>query len=1119
MPQEDKLSTARALSRQYVLPKTEVQKPKSITGFAENAFDDAKEIAEGLINLVPYVAKGTYGVLSRPEDWSFENFVAATGNTTKNILNALISNYTTYGWDVWYHKPMSVALDALAVLDLGGTAAVRTGAGMSKIAKFAEAGKTLEKFGEQMRSVPGYLGKQVQELPLKAVGINPESRRLITETRRTELPNAEKYSKVFEATITKPYLATLTDAEIELFNFKRKAGLLPEESTAFKASAPAVEADRKVSEWVRGIREGELGEETRRLLTKEGMEGALIKKAADARGISISEMRDLWPKLEFRPEYVPAIRESAAGFTLVDASHTPTVIKAGKVGSLEKFKTFKGSVEDPAIYMQKAVEDFYKTRANLRLIDVVLQQGWKKGWVQAGKGGFELPTQGAYAKYFEDQARLNTLVLKGVLKKDLTPDQAIAKLREPAAADALRQNVGVTIADKTLASMLTKEFVKLGGEPGYVLRLYDRILGHFKSLVTVFNPRWYTGNVVGDAILAAMAGADWSMWRELIKASPQFKVTGKLLRDEVGVGVAGKIGRKADFFADAVGEFEAAFRAGIFTKEGLRRAKAFLGEFAATEDAMRRFLGEVAIAPHELNNYLSKLQLVEEHIVRNTPTIARLDAQIASKAKQVTVVSQKANVLRENVRQGIAAEERSTGGAARAQRINARLEEINKARPAITRLAEEAKARSKRILSEAEQRFITRFGEVLPRWADRITPTAEIVGKRGRKLGKEVGEWASELNAIKANLRREAQGLISELKAIGEVGVAEKWKAMKLRAAELDQQAAQLMDVARPLIDKRGAVISEMRDWLVKREGYMKDIPGWERKAELANHLYDRANAFLGEYYGLGPLERSVMKRIIPFYPWAKAMAKLTFTYPFMAPTRAFAWHKLASAAASMAGDDELPEWLAPYLPVFVTKEGNYIWLKLIGGNPFAGTGRTQFYREPIPKLIAFWENNPAVATLQTGIGYKGQFSQATIPYGEPVVSLVDGSVYKFKGEGEIEKILPAPPLTTYLSNMFPITQMMSQLISRHDVRKGPTLNPDGTYRFPKEWWQALLEFVGIKTVVGKKEDIERMGRMKVRNMVVKLRGAYKTGTPEEQEQIKQVLQEYANGQLKVKYR
>lgn len=336
---------------------------------------------------------------------------------------------------------------------------------------------------------------------------------------------------------------------------------------------------------------------------------------------------------------------------------------------------------------------------------------------------------------------------------------------------------------------------------------------------------------------------------------------------------------------------------------------------------------------------------------------------------------------------------------------------------------------------------------------------------------------------------------------------------------ELRQKAA--------LIDaKRDAILRDITDDLAKAGVLEKRIPGLTEQVQIARHAVDRANAFVGEYLGLSAFEQNVMRRVIPFYPWSKAMTMLAFRLPFLSPVKTFLWNRYSMLMWDQLGDKELEAkapWTKGYVPVFARENGDTVWLPLTSYSPFAGLKTGKVAEIPVPGMFAFHESSPAFSlAIKFFTGRANEFDKGSVPYGEPLVNIANGDVWKFRADGMLERDIPQTPFISGLVHMFPLTQFVQDVITPYTVDKydnvgfpQPKLKPDGTYMYPREWWQRLAAMGGVKLVSRSRESFIRSGNIKIRQAVKGLRKLYMRSNPEERETIREMMQDYARGEYR----
>lgn len=1011
-------------------------RPMSVGGFTENTLNNLWAIAKGFVNIFPTAVKSGAEVFGDPEGMALlarhpEHLVAAFRDTAANLKDAMIDPYEKHGLRILYEEPITPVLDAMTILTLGG-------AGVAKAGTLAKSPRLFQA-GNFMKRIPERIAQGIVNAPLRAVGINPETRTSWLRIRRREHAGAQLEASTWRDRILSG--AKGMD-ETELAALSK---LMHEGGTRAELVAnPRIAAIFKnVDDWLKAERESELGSKGRALLTDDQMINRVVKEYAERKGLDFATAKRQYDALEVKPLYAPAIKETGAGILdIKNAFMEPIVVKKGKVGFLERFGSAIGATKNPLVRIQRAIDDFYRSRANLRAIDTVLQTpGMAK---VAGRGEVSLrellPSQGIFSKY-GDKARAQSLFvseLEGVHGKD----KAARLLRgDLETQKRLSQAVNISIPDETLRKLIRREFTTVGGDMGAFIRIYDRLTDLFRFAATKLSPRWYTGNVIGDALLASLAGANWPLAKRLM----QQHVLPRTIRSG-GTALGTETGNVLNSLSDMVGAVDDAARAGIFSKAVVAKLKSTMLHFGASEDALRLAALEVSLAPDQLADLMVRNQQLGEHVARQSLAIRKIDGQIAKTRRDLNAslmeeTRQTAKALSPQVKGRPISPSATTGklGKSEAERI---LEQLDKGK--LTFSQRQAAIERVRELQAAPEIKLQRGAE-FPPTPRRTRPSSEI---------------QSRIDALQ-ELRDSS-------------------------AADLTKKAMQ-------------------RD--------IESIPELARKAEIAEQAMDRANTFLGEYLGLGPVERGVFRRLVPFYPWTKAMSKLAFTFPFIAPAKAFFWHRYQTAMTDMMGDPELPEWMAAYAPVFARQNGDTVWARVTSLSPFGSLRTEHFGGAPIPSILAFWQANPWINAAYRMAGGRDTWSGGSVPYGEPLVAINDGEVYKFNEKGKLEKVVAQAPLFRSLAHMFMPVQMIDQLISNYDVRKGkPVLNADGTVRYPIELHQRLADIAGVKLMHRNREQAIKIEKLRVRQALEELKSQYQRAGPEERAYIKGVFEDYSRG-------
>lgn len=956
-------------------PKSEKPReaPMSLKGFAENILENAKEVASGTVDAFTISAKSLAYII---ENARYLDDVAKSPeflgqelkNTGKALGHAIFDKYGKYGVRALYEKPIDVVGDVMTVLSLGG-GAIAKGGQLANMPKVTAAGKAVS-------GVPGKLGQMVADLPLRAVGINPKTRKLLTTYEREERAIGE---------ITKKKLGDILDEKFKGFTDREKA--LLDRAAVEGATAAELAANPRVKDAldaysgiVREIREKQLGEAGRKLLSQADMDAAVIKKLANRKGIPVEEAAKLYEDLEVKPIYTPAIAEGKQ-VGIFDLIWGPDDIRLGKVGFLEPFKGGKFS-QDPVAYMKKAVNDFVDTETRLRFMDRVIQdprltRAALKGEAALGK----VVPEGIYKRYFDDNSRAeaigarDTRLKHGIEKAEqlLTSDPVTQKYVKSIAA------VGAT--DPTVANYLRWTFTRASGRLGAFLRIYDKLLGMFKVSATTLNPRYYTGNIVGDGILSVMAGEvglHWGVARRLLDSlPPELRAGARAALSENPVLAKfqnlAQIAQAADDLA----------RAGIWTKETAKVFKEAGASFASAEQTFEEFARTVGRSVEDLSNLQVQSQI--------------LDQDIARSSKELYAATERVNHL---------------------ERLEVKL----------------ANALSK---------------------AKRSGADTTSLRKRYTRIGNEY----------------------------------------------LDAREA------------KEAILGRAREQFVKSGEYHRRIPEAAKYAEVARQATDRANAFLGDYLNLGPIERAIFRRVVPFYSFSKAMTKLAFTYPFIAPKTSFFWHRYAQAQADMATDPAIPDYMAGYFPVGGYENGDSLWIRLSQLGPFGGLRQGRGGDLPIPGILQFWSQNPAIRLGYRMVGGRDEFYWAGRPQaGQVWVSAGDGTINRFREDGKLENVVPQMSPADALSILFPPAQIIEQLISGYDVSKGDVRTAKGDPKYPMTPGMTALKLLGVSSKQGSAADFRRAERIRVVKTFQDLKNALPRMDPEQKEAALQYFRDFSKG-------
>lgn len=1086
MPQEslgERLRRSSSGIPEPLPPSAPVEHPWSVGGFTENAFNDAFDLGKGLFSIFPTAAKAGYDILKDPAGIALlAHHPEALGQSLKDtavaVKDAIIEPYQKYGLGVVYHRPVSTLLDALTVLDLGASSLARAG-------KIAGSARLVE-MAEKLRALPASLASKGIDAAAAKVGINlPKMREFSNLKRTVAMERNVRTANDFDAIASK--IGDLDEASRADLDRWISQGVTKEE---FASKPNVAEAWQAWNDHLKATVEPRL--EMEGLLSPAKREETLAKKYAaevfgDTKAENVAKAREAIAKLkangDVAPIYGHAMFEKGGGLDLGELFASGGEIREGKVGFLENFTGAKGRVKDPLQYIAKSIKDFRALEAKL---DLAKRVHGNPEWVKAARAGEEGAEPalkiGVNKGYVENPSEARGIAVGERQRAGMTGDEI--------ARDKTVQQSTHVIYDKTIKRLLQMEFTHWTGTPGAMLRVYDRIISLFKTAATRLNPKWVTGNVVGDAMLASLAGSDWATARTLIKGSKRFAAI------HGGAGLAEEssslAGRLLDRAADIAGQADQAARAGIITKafaEEIKKAGLSFEMSAETAESLLRSSEQF----HQVNVHM---QMAREQIARKSGSVQRLD-------RLVNKLVERERLWAEKVAQAEAVAQ-SPGEAKIAQRI--------------------------KTLEDAKQAFLERIGIEKQGAAKARREVRQLVKQvPPDDLRRAVKQALARYNLTVADAQLDAlisstreQATLSEgfktARAQAKAQAGRMAESVEARAGKIDASRRTLEQIRQKIVNlgsEREQIIADILHDAQKTEQYEAKIPGLKQQDDIVRHGVDRANAFVGDYLGMNGFEQGVMRRLVPFYAWSKAMTMLAFRLPFLAPVKTFLWHRYAMAMMSMVGDKELPEWLQGYVPVMARENGDLVWFKLSGFSPFQGTRVTHYGNVPLPNVLAAHEANPLISLTIRLAGGRTSFDRSTLPYGEQMVNISNGDVYQFTENGTIRKTVPQAPLVGSIAHMFPVTQLIEDVITPFQASSHnwiglpqPTLNQDGTYKYPREWWQRLGSLVGLNLMGRSRESAINAEKVNAKRALDALKIQYKKADPDEREYIRGVFED-----------
>lgn len=999
-------------------------RPMSAKGFAENTLNDAFDFLKSLYQIIPSSIKSYQENIPKIFNQQSMEILrknpellwTATKETASDVGHGIVEPYKKHGARVMYEKPLTVASDFLALWTLGTSSAARVGrlaggtmTGVGKASDLVRKATALEK-------LPAKLAREaVDKTVLKASGGNWDlaKRRAAMTLKREELAR-KAYEIERDATKFGAAAGKMTDAEAEAMYTLARLGTT--DMSVLAKNPNALAALKVVKEMDATLWRPYLIKH--HFKTEAALDRALAKKYAfeawgDTSVAKIDEAEAIIKKLReaekrgegMAPVYMPHIAEGKLkGLRSEDI--IDDLVSGGKVqrtGTAKQLEEFTGKaakyVRDPRKVVAAAIYGFRDLEAKTRFSARLLQE---KALI-AGKA--------------------EPLTAEVLLKSSNNPEGVWRKYYE----DKIHANALKAITDPTIQRLLRWEYTST--QHG-AFRIYDRIMQLFAKSATRWNPKWQTGNAIGDAVLGTLAGSDWGMGKAMRKADA-------LPYEAVAKGGAGGLEgveqmSRAPRWIDKAFEFgeeaDKAARAGIITREAARKIKEVGYKFEASAETLE----EVLKSTREFSDVQVAMQLLEEEIARRSVNVQRLDKMIANLEKREAALSRKLEGLD----------------------LRSRTKAVEKAQ-------------------KADERLLTH-------------PDGP----------------GSDKGFVKAKTTQEAIPLGATGSPAFEKGINDI-NVIRQRLVNLNK--------------KRSDIVRDIADDQIKKGALDAKIPDLKQQVEIVRGAVERANAFIGDYLGLDGFEQGVVKRLIPFYPWAKAMTMLAFRIPFLSPVKSMLWHRMSEFMSQMAEDPEMPEWMRGRVPVFAMKDGRQVWVNVSSYSPFGSLRQSSVGNIPIPQMLNIVERNPFIALGFKLFGGKTEWDTGSIPYGEPMVNMHDGSVVEFTNDGKLKKTISQTPLIQGVAHMFPTVQLAEQILTPYWTNKydwvglpQPIHNPDGSYRYPKELWDRLSAGLGVSVMTRSEEDIKRSNRRKVYKAITELKNMFNRSTDrEEREMLREIMRDY----------
>lgn len=743
---------------------------------------------------------------------------------------------------------------------------------------------------------------------------------------------------------------------------------------------------------------------------------------------------------------------------------------------------------------------FHNVKAKLDFLSGVKELLTQEGKILVGSGpeaaekakllGYrELPE--AFYKWYYENYNKGTSVLVNEMKKGLAeglPQEALlAKLRESwnqalATGDMEKYAAGGKVyVPAHVAAWIGQELAPVSK----FSQMYSQWQSRYKSLATVFNPRYWAPVLFGNALAATIYGLSPDMLKLGLKfrgdLPPNYR---QLVQNEIWLKDLGMFDRKAKTLGQAASMLDNIYRQGMFANEVAKssyaRMRLGITSFFQSEDEIAQMIKHFGAAPEAHAAALTGLSDLKDSIATN---IIKNDKEF-SRLKRL--------------------EGRMTGEMAH--------------------------------LMALKQSNWSELSIGLDARKDRIAKMAVTLGEGTPQHGAFANAFLKQLDQLRLNAkaRPELVDTAAVLQSVDNaISVVEKGRPDLLRYVV--KQMKKAVDGTSPLMQRRSR-LSVLADMVGKTEDRIetlvadsiqklsesgkldKMLPLLAKDRAVASHAAAVGNRFYGSMDDLLPFERKIIKQIVPFYTFTKAMTQLAFRFPFLYPKRTFIFSHLARAWNDIMDDDEafMPSWTKNYVPVAFHQDGSVTMMRIGSLSPFSNVKLNAVGGEEVmPNVYDVLAQNPFLRVMMDMKGGTPDWSARPLSTSDKAVRLDNGEVIQWTGKG-FQRVIAQPSMWKTVAGLFPQSQLIDQLLHGYaQTDRGwlfspePYKSPNGDVRYPKELVDRMLS-LGIPSTTVAPEDLERGERIKVYRVVKEFQREMRTASPERRESLIESLRSYS---------
>jgi len=268
-----------------------------------------------------------------------------------------------------------------------------------------------------------------------------------------------------------------------------------------------------------------------------------------------------------------------------------------------------------------------------------------------------------------------------------------------------------------------------------------------------------------------------------------------------------------------------------------------------------------------------------------------------------------------------------------------------------------------------------------------------------------------------------------------------------------------------------------------------------DKQAEaLIDDIVRETDRFMGNYSRYNSFERTILRRVFPFYGWMRAIHRLAFTLPFKYPKRSMVLMTASRMAAEMYNDEE--STLVPNYRGIITGENNDRFLQTSIANPYSSVNDTleagvnvgetlrdegigglskipaELIQAYYPQVSPFLQSIPSIASGSTALNIP-------VPYSPSADGTLrnpqTGRRYSYDQRGNLTDDVPRASVEQIFGGYFPLYQQARRALAGGEPVADASLASLIRYRKDGRPTKDRWKYVIPKPIMGKTLERDRL--------------------------------------------